>query len=44
MKKENLKLIGYMDLDFGGDQVERKSTSGSVFFINDALVSWSSKK
>ncbi|BAT79696.1 hypothetical protein VIGAN_02261800 [Vigna angularis var. angularis] len=44
MKKENLKLIGYTDSDFGGDQVERKSTSDNVFFINNTPVSWSSKK
>lgn len=44
MKKEGLKLIGYTNSEFGGDQVERKSTSGSVFFANEAPVSWSSRK
>ncbi|WVZ17444.1 hypothetical protein V8G54_010426 [Vigna mungo] len=44
MKEEVLRLVGYTDSDFGGDQVERKSTSGSIFFINDVPVSWSSKK
>lgn len=43
-KEKDLKLIGYTDADFGGDQDERKSTSGSIFFFNQAPVSWSSKK
>ncbi|WVY95082.1 hypothetical protein V8G54_034170 [Vigna mungo] len=44
IKAEALKLVGYTDADFRGDQVERKSTSGNIFFINDTPVSWSSKK
>ncbi|XP_047160358.1 secreted RxLR effector protein 161-like [Vigna umbellata] len=44
MKQEELRLVGYTDSDFGGDQVERKSTSGNIFFLNKAPISWSSKK
>ncbi|WVZ04379.1 hypothetical protein V8G54_025185 [Vigna mungo] len=43
-KREELKLVGYSDADFGGDEDDRKSTSGSIFFIHGAPVSWSSKK
>ncbi|WVZ07431.1 hypothetical protein V8G54_020777 [Vigna mungo] len=43
-KAADLKLIGYSDADFDGDEDERKSMSGSTYFLNDAPVSWSSKK
>lgn len=36
--------MGYVDFNYGGDQVERKSTLGHIFFLNEAPVSWSSKK
>ncbi|XP_052735059.1 secreted RxLR effector protein 161-like [Vigna angularis] len=44
MQKDELKLVGYTNSDFGGDQVERKSTSGNIFFLNTTPISWSSKK
>lgn len=44
MQKDELKLVGYTDSDFGGDQVERKSTSGNILFMNTTPISWSSKK
>jgi len=37
-------LIGYTDSDFAGDLDDRKSTSGYVFSISGAAVSWKSKK
>ncbi|KAF2315618.1 hypothetical protein GH714_040132 [Hevea brasiliensis] len=37
-------LIGFTDSDFAGDQDDRKSTSGHVFMLGSAAVSWSSKK
>ncbi|XP_047157264.1 secreted RxLR effector protein 161-like [Vigna umbellata] len=43
-QKDELKLVGYADSDYGGDLVERKSTSGYIFFINEAPISWCSKK
>ena len=38
------ELFGYTDIDYAGDQDDRKSTSGYVFMINSSAVSWSSKK
>lgn len=40
----DIKLIGYADADWGGDQTDRKSTTGYIFFVNECLVSWSTKK
>ena len=39
----NFKLIGYVDADWGGDLVNRKSTTGYIFTINNTPISWSSK-
>ncbi|XP_071695279.1 secreted RxLR effector protein 161-like [Rutidosis leptorrhynchoides] len=35
---------GFTDADHGGDQVNRKSTSGGLQFLGRKLVSWSSRK
>ncbi|KAK9080956.1 hypothetical protein Syun_031353 [Stephania yunnanensis] len=43
-KCNNLHLVGYTDVDWGGDLDERKSTSGYVFLPNNGVISWSSKK
>ncbi|WVZ04084.1 hypothetical protein V8G54_024890 [Vigna mungo] len=43
-KKTALEITGYTDSDYGGDPVERKSTSGYIFMLNNALISWCSKK
>lgn len=37
-------LVGYADSDYAGDLEDRKSTSGYVFLMGSAAVSWSSKK
>lgn len=37
-------LVGYADSNFAGDSEDRKSVMGYCFFLNGALVSWSSKK
>ena len=37
-------LIGYSDADWAGDQNDRKSTSGYLFVMNGAAVSWKSRK
>lgn len=37
-------LIGYGDSNFAGDPEDRKSVMGYCFFLNGAVVSWSSKK
>lgn len=37
-------LISYTDSNFAGDPKDRKSVMGYCFFLNGAVVSWSSKK
>ena len=37
-------LIGYTDSDWAGDTATRRSTSGYVFNIGSAAISWSSKR
>jgi hypothetical protein len=37
-------LIRYLDCDYAGCKVDRKSTSGTCQFLGRSLVSWSSKK
>ena len=37
-------MIGYLDSDYVGCKVERKSTSGTCQLLGRSLVSWSSKK
>jgi hypothetical protein len=37
-------ISGYCDADWGGDLVDRKSTTGYCTFINNNLISWNSKK
>ncbi|CAL0335161.1 unnamed protein product [Lupinus luteus] len=39
-----LQLLGFSDSDYGGDPIERKSTSGYLFLLNNAPISWCSKK
>ncbi|WKA03443.1 hypothetical protein VitviT2T_021550 [Vitis vinifera] len=43
-KGDNFELIGYLDADFAGCKVERKSTSDTCHFLGHSLVSWHSKK
>lgn len=44
-KDQNVaKLIAYLDSDFSGDKVDRKSTCGYLFRFLDAPISWTSKK
>lgn len=37
-------IVGYADADWGGDNKDRKSTSGQCFQIQGGTVSWSSRK
>ncbi|GJR57186.1 hypothetical protein Tco_1499348 [Tanacetum coccineum] len=37
-------LTAYSDVDHAGCHLDRKSTSGSVQFLGDKLMCWSSKK
>ena len=38
-KQTTLDLIGYIDDDFAGDRMDRKSTSGTCQFLGGSLVS-----
>jgi hypothetical protein len=40
----DMNLQGYVDADWAGSEVDRKSTSGCCFTLGSAMVSWSSKK
>jgi hypothetical protein len=43
-KGSRFELIGYLDVDYVGCKVDRKSTSRTCQFLGQTLVSWSSKK
>ena len=43
-QSNNDTLSGFCDADWGGDLDTRRSTSGYLFMIGGATVSWSSKK
>ena len=41
---KDLRLKGYCDADWGGDQDTRRSTTGYVFFVGEGAISWNSKR
>lgn len=41
---DEIKVAGFTDVDWGGDKDDRKSTTGFVFFVEGAPISWSSRK
>ena len=41
--EERENLIGFSDANFGGDSATARSTTGYVFILNGAAVSWKSK-
>ena len=45
-KSDSLKLFGYCDADWAGDNDDRRSTTGYCFFLNEnsAAISWASRK
>ncbi|GJZ64686.1 hypothetical protein Tco_0621107 [Tanacetum coccineum] len=43
-KDSSIDLTAYADADHAGCQDTRRSTSGSMQFLGDRLVSWSSKR
>ena len=43
-KSDNFELICYSDVDFGGNKIDRNSTSGTCQFLGQSLMSWHSKK
>ncbi|KAM0001541.1 putative RNA-directed DNA polymerase [Helianthus debilis subsp. tardiflorus] len=38
------KLLGYSDSSFGTDLVDRRGTTGTVFYLSNNLITWSSQK
>ncbi|KAM3273113.1 hypothetical protein ACQJBY_042857 [Aegilops geniculata] len=44
VKRGDGKLIGYSDSDMAGDVDDRKSTSGNLFFLGGAPITWQSQK
>ena len=40
----DIKLEGYTDVDWAGSQTDRRSTSGYMFTLGSATISWSSKE
>uniref|UniRef100_A0A5S6QJX2 Reverse transcriptase Ty1/copia-type domain-containing protein n=1 Tax=Trichuris muris TaxID=70415 RepID=A0A5S6QJX2_TRIMR len=40
----SIKLSGFVDADWAGDQADRKSTSGYAFKVGTSTVAWSSRK
>ena len=43
-KWTHIDLTCYSDADFASYKVDRKSTSGTCYFLGHSLVSWFSKK
>ena len=41
---KDVNLLGYTDSDYVQDIDDRKSTSGYIFFLNEAAICWSSRK
>jgi len=39
-----IMLQGYTDSDYAGSSHDRKSTTGYIFMLNEAPVSWLSQK
>jgi hypothetical protein len=40
----SLDLVAFSDADFAGCGIDRKSTSGTCYFLRSSLVSWSAHK
>jgi len=43
-KSLDYKLVGFCDVDYAGDRIERKSTSENCQFLGENLISWASKR
>jgi len=41
---DSFDLIGYVDADYAGFLIDRKSTSGMAHFLGSTLISWGTKK
>jgi hypothetical protein len=38
------RVLGFSDSDYGGDRIDRKSTSGMIFLLGGGPISWRSRK
>jgi len=43
-KGSHFNLMAYCNVDYVGDKIERKSTSGACQFLGEALISWCCRK
>jgi len=43
-KSIDYQLVGFCDVDYVGNKIERKSTSGNYQFLGENLISWASKR
>jgi hypothetical protein len=43
-KDSHFQLIGYLDVNYAGCKIDRRSTYETYQFLSQSLVSWSSKK
>ncbi|XP_020987637.1 secreted RxLR effector protein 161-like [Arachis duranensis] len=43
-KTDSFQLVDFCDVDFAGDRIDRRSTSGMCCFLGKSLIVWSSKK
>ena len=43
-KSTSISLTGYLDSDFAGCKLDRKSTSGTCHLLGNSLISWACKK
>ena len=41
---DEVKLHGFMDADWAGSPIDRKSTSGGIFSIRSTIASWYNRK
>ena len=44
MRNNHLQVEAYIDSDYGGSVIDRRSTSGYYTFVRGNLVTWLSKK
>ena len=43
-ENQNINMEGYVDSDWVGNAIDRKSTSGCCFSMGSGVISWFSKK
>lgn len=43
-RKQDERLIGYCDADWGNESDTRRSITGSIFLFQGGPISWQSKK